>query len=245
MNKTEVVCIKGRRGDPSIADVIYVGRPVYSGGWNLAGHPLANPFKVSQFTTQAQAVMKYDRWLDTQTELLDQWLPRLKGKRLGCWCVQGDPCHARILAFRADAYVTKSFKILFTGSRDLKDRRLVHTVLDRTVAQVPEEQTVILMEGGARGGDRLANEWADARRPRIRPRPYPADWNRFGNRAGIIRNEEMVDRKPDVCLAIIQACVSPECDVPEPHGSHGATHCAEYAKSEGIETFKFDLWKRE
>lgn len=241
--RTEVVCIKGRRGNPDIADVIYVGRPVNSGGWNLAGHPLANPFRVNQLTTAAQAVMKYDRWLDTQTDLLDYWLPRLKGKKLGCWCAYGEPCHARVLAFRADAYMMKAFKILFTASRHLRDRTPVHTGLENTVAQVPEEQPVIVMQGGARGGDRFADEWAQAHRPRIKPREYPAQWEKFGNRAGRLRNEEMVDRHPNVCLAIILACVSPKCDRTEPHGSHGATHCADLAETDGIPTFRYEPWK--
>jgi hypothetical protein len=241
--KTEVVCIRGHQDDPDIDDVIYVGRPVYSGGWNLSGHPLANPFKVSQLTTPAQAVAQYDRWLDTQTELLEYWLPRLKGRRLGCWCAQGEPCHARVLAFRADAYVMKAYKILVTASRHLKDRRPVHAGLEQTVAQVPEEQPVIVMQGGAKGGDLFADEWAEARRPRIKSRTYPADWNRFGNRAGRLRNEEMVARRPDVCLAIILACVSPKCDRVEPHGSHGAVHCADIAEADRIPTFRYEPWK--
>lgn len=241
---TEVVCIRGRRGDPSIDDVIYVGRPVHSGGWNLTGHPLANPFRIGPGATAAQAVARYDRWLDTQTELLEYWLPRLKGKRLGCWCAPGEPCHARVLAFRADVHTMKAYKILFTASRHLLDRTPVHFSLENTVAQVPEEQPVIVMQGECEsGGDLFAKEWAEARRPRIKPRSYPAQWTRFGDPAGPIRNEEMVARHPNVCLAVILACISLKCDRPEPHGSHGATHCADIAKAAGIETFRHELWK--
>lgn len=242
--RTEVVCIKGRRGDPDIADVIYVGRPVSSGGWNLEGHPLANPFRVSQLTTAAQAVMKYERWLDTQTDLLDYWLPRLKGKRLGCWCPYGQSCHARVLAFRADAYEMKPFMILFTASRNLRDRRPVHVGLEGIVAQVPKTQPVIVMHGDAHGGDLFADEWANDRRPRIRPRAYPAQWNTFGPRAGPLRNEEMVAKGPNVCLAVILACVSLKCGRTDPHGSHGATHCADLAETDGIPTFRYEPWKR-
>lgn len=241
---TEVVCIKGLRDDPSIADVIYVGRPVRTGGWDLPGHPLANPFPVGPGFSAAQAVSKYDRWLDTQTDLLDFWLPRLKGRRLGCWCAYGEPCHARVLAFRADAYTVGPFKILVTASRNLRDRTPIDTGLANTVAQVPEDRPVLVMHGGARGGDLFADEWAQARRPRVKARVYPAQWHKFGNRAGPLRNEEMVDARPDVCLAVILACASPRCSRSDPHGSHGATHCADLAETDGIPTFRFEPWKR-
>jgi hypothetical protein len=42
---TAVVNVKGHRDDPQFADVVYVGRPMYRGGWHLAGSPLANPFR--------------------------------------------------------------------------------------------------------------------------------------------------------------------------------------------------------
>lgn len=101
--RTSVVCLKGRRDDPGIKDVVYVGRPMYQGGWHLAGHLLANPFKVGKHGTAEDVVAKYRVWLDQHRDLVARELPRLKGKRLGCWCPEGEPCHARVLAELADA----------------------------------------------------------------------------------------------------------------------------------------------
>lgn len=101
--RTTVVCLKGRRDDPEIRGVVYVGRPMYQGGWQLHGHPLANPFKVGKDGTAAEVVAKYDAWLDAHPKLLARELPRLRGKRLGCWCAKNAPCHARVLAERANA----------------------------------------------------------------------------------------------------------------------------------------------
>lgn len=100
---TTVVCLKGRQGDPSIEGVVYVGRPMYQGGWRLAGHLLANPFKVGKHGTAEEVVARYEKWLDAHPELVARELPKLKGQRLGCWCPEGEPCHARVLAVRADA----------------------------------------------------------------------------------------------------------------------------------------------
>ena len=100
---TTVVCLKGRRDDPAIQGVVYVGRPMYQGGWHLAGHLLANPFKVGKHGTAEDVVAKYRVWLDQHRDLVERELPRLKGQRLGCWCPEGEPCHARVLAELADA----------------------------------------------------------------------------------------------------------------------------------------------
>ncbi|WP_438297850.1 DUF4326 domain-containing protein, partial [Streptomyces sp. HUAS TT7] len=99
---TTVVCLKGRRDDPEIRDVLYVGRPMYRGGWHLAGHLLANPFVVGKHGDAATCVAKYERWLDQHADLVARELPRLRGRRLGCWCAEGEPCHALVLAERAD-----------------------------------------------------------------------------------------------------------------------------------------------
>jgi hypothetical protein len=229
--------------------VIYVGRPVFSGGWNLEGHPLANPFRISSFRTVAQSVAQYEDWLEDQGDLLAYWLPRLRGRRLGCWCSPGSPCHARVLARRADAWdwsasAVKPFRILVTASRNLVDRIRVYEGLENTVAQVPLERRVIVMHGACRsGGDLFADEWARDHGPRVRPRAYEADWKGLGRRGGPVRNEWMVADHPDVCLAFILACASPDCRKGEPHGSHGAVHCADLAGAAGIQTFRYEPWK--
>jgi hypothetical protein len=100
---TTVVCLKGRQGDPEIEGVVYVGRPMYRGGWRLAGHLLANPYRVGRHGTAEEVVARYEKWLDAHPELVARELPKLRGRRLGCWCPEGEPCHARVLAERADA----------------------------------------------------------------------------------------------------------------------------------------------
>ncbi|MGD6757298.1 DUF4326 domain-containing protein [Streptomyces sp. BH105] len=100
---TTVVCLKGRRDDPTIKDVVYVGRPMYRGGWRLAGHLLANRFVVGKDGSADEVVAKYRAWLDQHPALVARELPKLKSRRLGCWCPEGEPCHARVLAERADA----------------------------------------------------------------------------------------------------------------------------------------------
>lgn len=101
---TSVVCLRGRQRDPAIRDVVYVGRPQFQGGWRLHGHVLSNPFKLGRDGDAATVVAKYEAWLAEHPQLLDRELPRLRGRILGCWCPEGAPCHARVLAALADCH---------------------------------------------------------------------------------------------------------------------------------------------
>lgn len=65
--------------------------------------------------------------------------------------------------------------------------------------------------------------------------PYSAHWRLYGNAAGPIRNTFMVNDGADICLAFINPCIKENCTrQPKPHGSHGTTHCADFAEAAGI-----------
>jgi Domain of unknown function (DUF4326) len=100
---TIVVSLSGHRGDPEFADVVYVGRALYRGGWRLAASPLACPYRPGRDGTRADVVSRYREYLLGRPDLL-ALLPELRGKRIGCWCA---PllCHADVIAELADAEV--------------------------------------------------------------------------------------------------------------------------------------------
>ncbi|GAB1646335.1 DUF4326 domain-containing protein [Krasilnikovia sp. MM14-A1259] len=100
MTATTAVNLKGHRGDPAYADVVYVGRAMYRGGWRLAASPLASPYRPGPDGTRKQVVEKYREYLLSRADLL-ALLPGLRGRRLGCWCVP-EPCHAQVIAELAD-----------------------------------------------------------------------------------------------------------------------------------------------
>ncbi|MEI5097653.1 DUF4326 domain-containing protein [Streptomyces sp. PmtG] len=101
MSRTTVVNLKGHRGDPDYADVVYVGRALHRGGWDLAGSPLASPFRPGKDGTRDEVVALYRDHLLGRPDLL-ALLPELRGRRLGCWCVP-EPCHAEVIAELADS----------------------------------------------------------------------------------------------------------------------------------------------
>lgn len=79
----------------------------------------------------------------------------------------------------------KSMKpiICINGSRTINDINL-----DRWLN--PQEIGCIC-SGGANGVDTLAEQWA--KRHKIEFVAFPAQWDRYGKRAGLVRNEDMIN----------------------------------------------------
>jgi hypothetical protein len=88
-------------------------------------------------------------------------------------------------------------RVLVCGGREFVDARLLNRTLDELHASTP---ITLLIHGMARGADMLADEWAWSRQ--VRTKKFPADWIRFKNRAGPIRNKQMlVEAKPELVVA--------------------------------------------
>lgn len=84
-------------------------------------------------------------------------------------------------------------RVLVCGGREFTDFRLILSVLSRLSPS-------LVIEGGARGADTGAR--VAAGRLGIPVREFPADWARFGRRAGYLRNEQMLaEGHPDMVLA--------------------------------------------
>ena len=124
-------------------------------------------------------------------------------------------------------------RVIVTASRTWTDPEPIRADLDQLLAQ--HGQLVVAHGDAKQGGDRIAAGWG-ARKPRIIVEAFPAKWKLHGRVAGIIRNTELVAAGADLCLAYIRDCNEPTCPRFRPHGSHGATHCADLAERAGIET---------
>jgi hypothetical protein len=121
-----------------------------------------------------------------------------------------------------------SDRVLVTASRAWDDPNPIRKALNDALVDRPDrKRKFVVVHGGARGGDRYAAEWAvdafNAGHP-VEAERHTADWQRYGPRAGILRNVSMVKSGVDMCLAFIRA------------NSRGATHCANAARRKGILT---------
>lgn len=89
-------------------------------------------------------------------------------------------------------------RLLVCGGRDFSDRVAAFAMLDYLHAAHGGLTRII--QGGAKGADALAKEWANLRNVGVTQ--VDADWNRLGKRAGPARNQTMLDTcEPDAVLA--------------------------------------------
>jgi hypothetical protein len=88
-------------------------------------------------------------------------------------------------------------KVLVCGGRDYKDHPAVFRALDALHKKVGIK---LIIQGGAKGADSLAGQWAEKREiPCVR---HPAEWGKYGITSGPIRNAAMLKEwKPDGVMA--------------------------------------------
>lgn len=122
--------------------------------------------------------------------------------------------------------------ILVTGSRNWTDYATIHLALTETIKNYfypnkPKRQDVLIVHGGAKGADSIAGEWARERN--IKEIIYKPDWDTYGKRAGILRNQQMIDESdPDIVLAFWK------------NKSRGTKHAINYARSKGKEVIVYE-----
>lgn len=107
-------------------------------------------------------------------------------------------------------------RVLVCGDRNWTNYYIIHNRLK----QFPPGTVVI--EGEARGADRLAGQAAEALGLEVHK--YPAEWDKYGKAAGPRRNCQMLDEKPDIVLAFHN-------NIKE---SRGTKHCVTEAINRGI-----------
>jgi hypothetical protein len=105
-------------------------------------------------------------------------------------------------------------KTIIAGSRGIHSFSLVRQI----IASCGWTPTLII-SGGARGVDKLAEKYADLYN--IPVKVFPADWNKYGNSAGYIRNKEMAEHA-EALIAIWDG------------ESKGTKHMINIAKKKGL-----------
>jgi len=86
-------------------------------------------------------------------------------------------------------------RILVCGGRDYLDSEKVAKVLNQYLAE-----DLVIIQGDARGADGLARSWC--KKMAVKCENFPADWDKYGKRAGFIRNAQMLkEGKPDIVIA--------------------------------------------
>lgn len=113
-----------------------------------------------------------------------------------------------------------TYRVLVTGGRDYTDRGRVMKDLSRIF---DKHRDMVVISGMARGADQHALDFALLYG--LDYEGYAAKWNEDGKAAGLLRNQRMIDTKPDLVVAF--------------PGGKGTADCVERAKKAGL-----TLWDR-
>ena len=119
-------------------------------------------------------------------------------------------------------------KILVCGSRNWNRRKPIWEALTQVRKK---KKGVLVINGAAPGADTIAGETAWELGFEVRY--FPADWNRYGKKAGPLRNQKMIDEKPDAVLAFTEDSTS----------SQGTADTIRRAKEAGIPVFVYPKTK--
>lgn len=110
-------------------------------------------------------------------------------------------------------------RVLVCGGRDYSDKDNLYSILDK----IHEKYSIsVIIQGCASGADWLAAEWAFDYG--IDCEYYPADWDTFGKTAGLLRNQQMLNTKPDLVVAF--------------PGGKGTAHMINISKAAGVEVIQ-------
>ena len=89
-------------------------------------------------------------------------------------------------------------KVIIAGTRDFDNYELLKQKMDKILAgKVRNNEEIIIISGTARGADKLGERYAREKGYKIER--YPANWDKYGKRAGYIRNEQMA-KVADACV---------------------------------------------
>lgn len=94
-------------------------------------------------------------------------------------------------------------RVIIAGGRDFGKERRTHckwriaNAMEQLFTscgdgEAPDWRGFVVLSGMADGADRLGHEWAAEKG--ITVEEYPADWTRFGKRAGFLRNMQMAEQ---------------------------------------------------
>jgi len=79
------------------------------------------------------------------------------------------------------------FKVIIAGTRTFNDYDLLVESCDKLL--VNKHPNIEIVNGGARGADRLGGKYAIQKGYKMKK--FAADWDEYGRSSGYIRNEEM------------------------------------------------------
>ena len=90
-------------------------------------------------------------------------------------------------------------KVIIAGTRDFNDYAFLKKNVDYFLQGInPHNEEIEIVSGNARGADKLGERYA--KEHNLPLKLFPANWDKYGKRAGYLRNQEMANYS-DVLIA--------------------------------------------
>ena len=83
------------------------------------------------------------------------------------------------------------YKIIIAGGRDFMDYNLLKEKTNKILQEKKVTHKIVIISGCARGADTLGLRYASENTFDVEE--YPADWDKYGKKAGYLRNVEMAE----------------------------------------------------
>jgi len=144
-----------------------------------------NPYIIGKDGDREEVLQKYKKYLFNDPDLIIEARKELKDKVLECYC-KPLKCHCDLLAYLCDI---KIYAVV--GSRNFNSFDILENELNKYKIK-------LVVSGGCKGADILAKKYCEKYKiPIIEILPK---WDKYGKRAGLIRNQKIIDLC-DTCIA--------------------------------------------
>lgn len=95
------------------------------------------------------------------------------------------------------------FKVIIAGSREFDNYDMLKEKCDKILSRkVNEGEEIVIVSGTARGADTLGEKYAEERGYKVER--YPANWDKYGKRAGYLRNKKMAEVS-NACIVFLSS----------------------------------------
>ncbi len=93
------------------------------------------------------------------------------------------------------------FNVIICGSREFSDYELLKEKCNYYLSsKISKNKKIIVLSGGARGADTLGEKYA--KEMGFTLKTFPAQWSKYGKRAGYLRNKRMAEIG-NACIAFL------------------------------------------
>lgn len=95
------------------------------------------------------------------------------------------------------------FKVIIAGSREFDNYDMLKEKCDKILSRkVNDGEEIIIVSGTAKGADMLGEKYAEEKGYKVER--YPANWNKYGKRAGYLRNKKMAEVS-NACIVFLNS----------------------------------------